>query len=104
MTVRQQLIQMMFERGLFESMANHVLDNYVDNRALAENYHKLWGDYSWQFHSEAWLVVSCAVIDFMDAEMPLHFARSLFEVSASASPTLRNPHGGGSASRSRQIL
>lgn len=79
MTIKEKLQQMIYERGVFERYAAHVLDNYVDNKALVEVYHKPWSDYPPQFHAVAWLTTMNVVIDWMDAEMPMHFARSLFD-------------------------
>jgi hypothetical protein len=82
MTVKEQLTKMIVERGLFDHMAETILTTYVDNEALTEVYHKPWADYPMGFHAAAWLVASQAVVDWMDAERPMHFARSLFVVPA----------------------
>lgn len=85
MTVKETLHNKMIEHGLFEGMSNKVLDRMIADEAhksLTESFNEAWDGYPVEFQALTWYSVFVAVIEWMDEEMPSHFARGMFEIEA----------------------
>ena len=78
-SVGATLHKMMTDRGLWPKEADAVLESLkVSNPALAECLHKQWEEYPLVLHTTAWMVVKGAVVDYIDKNKPLHWARPMF--------------------------
>ena len=80
-SVGGKLHNLMTERGLRPVEADAVLSavqTAKQHAALAKVLSTTWDDYPEDFHAVAWVAVNAMVIEYIDANKPQHFARSMF--------------------------
>jgi hypothetical protein len=81
MTIREKLLQMLFENGLFENQAQEVLTQYSESEigeAMKDRLDDLVSDYPEPVLAVTWLGVKSTTTKWMDANCPEHWARPMF--------------------------
>ena len=82
MTLKEDLKTRLLKHGLFESEAEKVLLSMQNDNiysTLTEVFNLDWNSFPQEFRALAWYTTCGAVIDWMNAEKPNHFAKSIFE-------------------------
>jgi hypothetical protein len=81
MTIREKLLTLLEEHGLFPDQASGVLTHYAESD-LGEPMKGRLDDslegYPQQVLAAAWLGVRRSALEWIDANMPLHWARAVF--------------------------
>ena len=80
MTVADKLSALLVERMLWDHEAESIIQAMREDDAhaqLTEAFDKEWEGYPTQFHAVAWTITKQQAIEWIDANKPQHFARSV---------------------------
>lgn len=82
MTIREKVAGMLFERGLFESEAQAVIEKYVASEIGKEMSGRMDDgveDYPESVITVTWMGIKRMALEWIDENCPMHWARPLFE-------------------------
>ena len=81
MTIREKLLNLLHDNGLFEDEAKGVLELYINSpmgEPMEGRMDDKVEDYPQTVIAATWMGVSASAVEWIDKNKPMHWARSMF--------------------------